>query len=105
VLVTLQLKTSSMLPFSQTYVPWCVFFVHFHPQSNASTSNRRHVVRNLHQPEKNGDVLWTGLLDLPRFLDTAHKVGLLVVLRPPPYICAEWFVLVFLITTLLGALF
>jgi beta-galactosidase GanA len=46
--------------------------------------------RNLHQPEENGDIIWDGLLDLPRFLATAQKVGLLVTLRPPPYICAEW---------------
>ncbi|QNP70217.1 beta-galactosidase [Streptomyces roseirectus] len=50
----------------ETYVPW-----------------------NLHQPEP-GTLVLDGLLDLPRFLRLAQAEGLKVLLRPGPYICAEW---------------
>ncbi|MFE2015186.1 beta-galactosidase family protein [Streptomyces sp. NPDC059491] len=50
----------------ETYVPW-----------------------NLHQPRPDGFTL-DGGLDLPRFLDLAAAEGLHVLLRPGPYICAEW---------------
>ncbi|WP_435130598.1 beta-galactosidase [Actinacidiphila sp. bgisy144] len=45
---------------------------------------------NLHQPRKGGELDLTGILDLPRFLDLAAAEGLHVLLRPGPYICAEW---------------
>ncbi|MFD6431553.1 beta-galactosidase family protein [Streptomyces venezuelae] len=51
----------------ETYVPW-----------------------NLHQPTPGGPVALDGLLDLPRYLRLAHAEGLRVLLRPGPYICAEW---------------
>lgn len=50
----------------ETYVPW-----------------------NLHAPRR-GEFRLDGILDLPRFLDTAAAEGLHVLLRPGPYICAEW---------------
>ncbi|MGW6912918.1 glycoside hydrolase family 35 protein [Kitasatospora sp. NPDC054939] len=50
----------------ETYVPW-----------------------NLHQPTR-GVFDLAGGLDLPRFLDLAAAEGLHVLLRPGPYICAEW---------------
>ncbi|MED7948173.1 beta-galactosidase [Streptomyces sp. BE20] len=50
----------------ETYVPW-----------------------NLHQPSPDTFHL-DGALDLPRFLDLAAAEGLHVLLRPGPYICAEW---------------
>ncbi|MFF0753078.1 beta-galactosidase family protein [Streptomyces sp. NPDC004267] len=50
----------------ETYVPW-----------------------NLHAPRP-GDFHLDGGLDLPRFLDLAAAEGLHVLLRPGPYICAEW---------------
>ncbi|MFE1546224.1 beta-galactosidase [Streptomyces sp. NPDC058718] len=50
----------------ETYVPW-----------------------NLHQPRPDRFTL-DGGLDLPRFLDLAAAEGLYVLLRPGPYICAEW---------------
>ncbi|MFH9860234.1 glycoside hydrolase family 35 protein [Streptomyces sp. NPDC017202] len=50
----------------ETYIPW-----------------------NLHQPEP-GTLVLDGLLDLPRFLRLAATEGLHVLLRPGPYICAEW---------------
>ena len=49
----------------QTYVPW-----------------------NLHEPRP-GELVWTGFADLQRFLQLAQSAGLLVLLRPGPYICAE----------------
>ncbi|MFI6417405.1 beta-galactosidase family protein [Streptomyces sp. NPDC050842] len=50
----------------ETYVPW-----------------------NAHAPRR-GEFRLDGGLDLPRFLDTAAAEGLHVLLRPGPYICAEW---------------
>ena len=50
----------------ETYVPW-----------------------NAHEPEK-GEFHFEGMLDLVKFLRTAEEVGLYVLLRPSPYICAEW---------------
>ncbi|WP_030231133.1 glycoside hydrolase family 35 protein [Streptomyces sp. NRRL S-350] len=50
----------------ETYVPW-----------------------NLHQPRPDTFRLDAGL-DLPAFLDLAAAEGLHVLLRPGPYICAEW---------------
>lgn len=55
----------------ETYVPW-----------------------NMHEPKKGEfDFVgerWHGMLDLRRFVETAQKIGLWVILRPSPYICAEW---------------
>ncbi|OXY93685.1 glycoside hydrolase family 35 protein [Streptomyces diastatochromogenes] len=51
----------------ETYVPW-----------------------NLHQPDPDGGLVLDGLLDLPHFLRLAQEEGLHVLLRPGPYICAEW---------------
>ncbi|MEU0896718.1 glycoside hydrolase family 35 protein [Streptomyces massasporeus] len=45
---------------------------------------------NLHQPHRDGPLVLDGGLDLPRFLDLAAAEGLHVLLRPGPYICAEW---------------
>ncbi|MGA5067831.1 beta-galactosidase [Streptomyces exfoliatus] len=50
----------------ETYVPW-----------------------NLHQPRPD-TFRMDGGLDLPRFLELAAAEGLHVLLRPGPYICAEW---------------
>ncbi|MFF4935059.1 beta-galactosidase [Streptomyces griseofuscus] len=45
---------------------------------------------NLHQPRRGAALDLDGALDLPRFLDLAAAEGLHVLLRPGPYICAEW---------------
>ncbi|MEV7252858.1 glycoside hydrolase family 35 protein [Streptomyces cyaneofuscatus] len=45
---------------------------------------------NLHQPDRDGPLVLDEGLDLPRFLDLAAAEGLHVLLRPGPYICAEW---------------
>lgn len=50
----------------ETYIPW-----------------------NAHEPKK-GQFNFEGRLDLVRFVKTAQELGLYVILRPSPYICAEW---------------
>lgn len=50
----------------ETYIPW-----------------------NLHEKEKN-QFDFTGMLDIGRFIEEAQELGLFVILRPSPYICAEW---------------
>lgn len=50
----------------ETYIPW-----------------------NAHEPQK-GKFNFSGGLDLVRFVKTAEELGLYVILRPSPYICAEW---------------
>ncbi|XP_059895539.1 beta-galactosidase-1-like protein [Gadus macrocephalus] len=44
---------------------------------------------NFHEPVK-GEYNFSGDRDLVHFLDLANQTGLLVILRPGPYICAEW---------------
>ncbi len=50
----------------ETYIPW-----------------------NLHEREK-GEFCFEGILDIDRFIRLARDLGLYVILRPSPYICAEW---------------
>lgn len=50
----------------ETYVPW-----------------------NLHEPEP-GRFDFSGIRDLQRFLEIAVKLDLCAIVRPSPYICAEW---------------
>lgn len=50
----------------ETYIPW-----------------------NLHEP-RNGEFNFSGLADIESFLDIAQDLGLYIILRPSPYICAEW---------------
>ncbi|MDF2961963.1 MAG: beta-galactosidase [Paenibacillus sp.] len=50
----------------ETYVPW-----------------------NLHEPEE-GRFCFEGGADLVRFIEIAGELGLHVIVRPSPYICAEW---------------
>ena len=50
----------------ETYIPW-----------------------NLTEPKK-GEFNFEGICDFERFLDTAQKLGLYAIVRPSPYICAEW---------------
>ncbi len=44
---------------------------------------------NLHEPRPN-EFHFDGMLDIERFVKTAQKVGLYCIVRPGPYICAEW---------------
>ena len=48
-----------------------------------------YVFWNLHEPEP-GQFDFTGQNDLAAFLKIAQEEGLYVVLRPGPYVCAEW---------------
>lgn len=50
----------------ETYIPW-----------------------NMHEPKK-GQFRFDGMLDVERFVKLAGELGLYVILRPSPYICAEW---------------
>ncbi len=50
----------------ETYIPW-----------------------NLHEPNK-GEFCFEGILDVERFIKLAQELGLYVIIRPSPYICAEW---------------
>ena len=50
----------------ETYVPW-----------------------NLHEP-KPGEFCFEGILDIVKFVKTVDRLGLNVIVRPGPYICAEW---------------
>jgi beta-galactosidase GanA len=53
-------------PVVQVYVPW-----------------------NVHEPFP-GQYNWEGIADLEAYLALAQDLGLYVLLRPGPYICAEW---------------
>ncbi|MDA3973860.1 beta-galactosidase [Enterococcus thailandicus] len=50
----------------ETYIPW-----------------------NLHEPQK-GTFDFTGIANVTKFLDIAEELGLYIIVRPSPYICAEW---------------
>lgn len=50
----------------ETYVPW-----------------------NMHEPYE-GEYHFDGMLDIERFLNIAQELGLYAIVRPSPYICAEW---------------
>ncbi len=50
----------------ETYIPW-----------------------NLHEPEE-GKFVFGGDIDLAGYIEQAAKLGLYVIVRPGPYICAEW---------------
>ncbi|MCM3042058.1 beta-galactosidase [Paenibacillus motobuensis] len=48
-----------------------------------------YVAWNIHEPQK-GQFNFEGIADLIRFIEIAGKIGLHVIVRPSPYICAEW---------------
>ncbi|MBR1639844.1 MAG: beta-galactosidase [Treponema sp.] len=50
----------------ETYIPW-----------------------NFHEPKK-GEFLWDGQHDVCRFIEIAQELGLYIIIRPAPFICAEW---------------
>ena len=50
----------------ETYIPW-----------------------NFHETQK-GKFNWQGMHDVERFIQTAQDLGLYMIIRPSPYICAEW---------------
>lgn len=48
-----------------------------------------YVAWNLHEPKK-GTFNFNGILNLKVFIELAREIGLWVIVRPSPYICAEW---------------
>lgn len=44
---------------------------------------------NLHEP-KEGEFDFSGMLDIVKFINTAAKYGMYVIIRPGPYSCGEW---------------
>ncbi|WP_371825296.1 glycoside hydrolase family 35 protein [Paenibacillus soyae] len=48
-----------------------------------------YVAWNVHEP-KEGAFCFEGIADLERFVRLAGELGLYVIVRPSPYICAEW---------------
>lgn len=48
-----------------------------------------YVAWNMHEPRK-GEYHFDGAQDIDRYLTLAEKYNLLVIIRPGPYICAEW---------------
>ena len=50
----------------ETYIPW-----------------------NFHEPKK-GQFVWDGMHDVEKFIQIAQDLGLYLIIRPSPFICAEW---------------
>ena len=50
----------------ETYIPW-----------------------NFHEPKK-GKFEWSGMHDVIKFIEIAQELDLYIIIRPSPYICAEW---------------
>ena len=48
-----------------------------------------YVAWNMHEA-KRGEYVFSGMADIVKFIKTAQELGLYVILRPGPYICAEW---------------
>ena len=48
-----------------------------------------YLCHNLHEPQP-GTFDFSGILDVERFLNEIQKAGLYAIVRPGPYICAEW---------------
>lgn len=48
-----------------------------------------YVAWNVHEPEQD-KYNFEGIADLVKFISTAKELGLYVIVRPSPYICAEW---------------
>ena len=59
----------------------CVFTFQYLPLS--------YVPWNAHEPSP-GVFDFTGILDIHEYILTAQHLGLHVIVRPGPYICAEW---------------
>lgn len=49
----------------------------------------RYIAWNIHEPHP-GEYVFSGQSDIVKFLQLAQAQDLLVILRPGPYICAEW---------------
>lgn len=48
-----------------------------------------YIAWNMQEPE-NGVFVKEGISDFEKFIETAEELGLYIIVRPGPYICAEW---------------
>jgi beta-galactosidase len=48
-----------------------------------------YVAWNIHEP-RSDKFCFEGIADIEEFIKIAHDLGLMVIVRPGPYICAEW---------------
>ncbi|NLM26237.1 MAG: beta-galactosidase [Firmicutes bacterium] len=48
-----------------------------------------YVAWNIHEPQP-GQFNFSGMADIVAFIELAAEIGLYVIIRPGPYICAEW---------------
>lgn len=48
-----------------------------------------YIAWNVHE-QKQGEFCFDGIADIERFIKIAEELGLYVIVRPGPYICAEW---------------
>jgi len=48
-----------------------------------------YIAWNVHEQNK-GQFVWDGMADFEKFMDIAQELGLYVICRPGPFICAEW---------------
>ncbi|WP_375105256.1 beta-galactosidase family protein [Paenibacillus sp. RS8] len=48
-----------------------------------------YIAWNMHEP-KEGEFVFDGMADVVSFIELAEEVGLHVIVRPSPFICAEW---------------
>lgn len=84
---------------SQQVISGALHYFRVHPSAWADrlerlaamgvTAVETYVPWNFHETTR-GDVRFDGWRDLPRFITLAGQIGLDVIVRPSPYICAEW---------------
>jgi len=48
-----------------------------------------YIAWNMHEPRE-GEFCFEGICDIEKFIRIAGELGLFVIVRPSPYICAEW---------------
>lgn len=88
-----------LLPVTEQIVSGAVHYARVHPdqwrhrlqtlQAMGADTVETYVPWNLHEPRP-GEHTFAGIADLGAFLDLAHELGLRAIVRPGPYICAEW---------------
>ncbi len=68
----------------------------YRPIGTSTTTNGTHnlsvdtyIPWNLHEPRR-GEYDFHGFWNIERFIQNVHDAGLMLILRPGPYICAEW---------------
>jgi len=48
-----------------------------------------YIAWNVHEPKK-GEFCFKGMYDIKKFIELSAELGLYVIIRPSPFICAEW---------------